>query len=160
MILETNDKLAFALASERVAFTYETQDRVIGSMTVGSRTVPVSLGLPDQQYHLEMHLPFCIKGDVAWEAYEHLAERPEPGFRFWMDPNDGETKYCDALCEATTAELDRALDRAASCLEAELDTLSMFHDLSESRENSPKDSGSQGKKSLLDLLRSSMMEDD
>lgn len=128
MIINHNNDLSFALDATAAAFAFEKADRVVGLLPVHVKeSIPVSLEKYSQQYHLTVHLPFVIKGDTAWKAYERLAHDPEHGFHLWIDPSDGETLYCAPLREATATELDLALSAAASCLDACWNDLSFFN---------------------------------
>ena len=119
MITSANSEFQFALESQRVRFMPESTDRMVAILALPSgRKVPVSLRCPAQQHQLEAHLPHTLKGDAAWIAYEKLADLSHfDAFKLWIDPTDGETKYCTALREATAYELDAALARAATCLD-------------------------------------------
>ncbi len=140
MIITADNKLSFALKSEVAQFMYEKPDRVIASLPIGfDRTVPVSVSIHGQQIHLNAHLPFELKGDVAWKVYEQLAQDPQDAFRIWIDPTDGETKYCAPLREGASEELDQALSVAAVSIHKCWNTLEDFAKLAaEEPESKPK----------------------
>lgn len=144
MIIATNNELSFALEATTAQFMYEKADRVVASLPVGSLgSVPVSLEVHGQQLHLNAHLPFAIQGDAAWVAYEHLAHDPERCFHIWIDPVDGETKYCTPLAEASAEELDRELAHAALCLHGCWTDLERFDEMAKAAKGSGSSSGSE-----------------
>lgn len=133
MIITANNELSYALEADCAHFMYEKADRVVASLPIGTfATVPVSVEAHGHQHHLNAHLPFAIQGDAAWTAYEHLAHDPEHAFPIWIDPLDGETKYCAALTEASANELDRALAHAATCLHKLWPDLERFDEMAKS----------------------------
>lgn len=133
MIITVNNELSYALEASCAQFMYEKADRVVASLPVGTLgTVPVSVESHGHQHHLNAHLPFAIQGDAAWAAYEHLAHDPENAFAIWIDPIDGETKYCTALTEASADALDRALAHAATCLHKCWPDLERFDEMARS----------------------------
>lgn len=141
MIISTNNKLSFALESSLVKFTYENSDTVVGVTPLKDK-VGIVASLTDYfgQYHLSIHLPFMIDGDETWAALGHFA-RLEDMFHLWIDPADGETKYCVALREGTAEELDLKLTNALEALEAHWDSLKTYDALSRNSATKHDDDG-------------------
>ena len=159
MIIDTCNDFDFAFNSRTAEFIHESDDRVIATVIVNGETLPVSLYRPDQQFHVDIHPPFRIKEEATLKAYESFAQRPETAFNLWIDPFDGEVKYCDRLAEASAEELDRVIQRGVERLEQEWGSLAFYHKVSEEEEGS-SESARGGRKGFLDLLRDCMMDED
>ncbi len=119
MIIKNDNGLAFAFESRLADFSFEKKGRLVAMLDIREGlSVPVTLRAHDQQLHLETHLPFAIKGEAAWAAYEDFAARGGDFFSLWIDPIDGETKYVLFLSGADVEELDAALAKTAACLDS------------------------------------------